>query len=65
MLKTLGLSLRKPKIQRIEITALKRSPEIAAITLRIDTLCHEGLASQKVMRFSRLTFRKQNMPQTV
>jgi hypothetical protein len=29
MLKTLGLSLRKPKIQRIEITALKRSPEIA------------------------------------
>src|SRR5262249_52681614 len=29
MLKTLGLSLRKPKMQRIEITALKRSPEIA------------------------------------
>ena len=27
--------------------------------LRIDTLCHEGLASQKVMRFSHLTFRKQ------
>jgi hypothetical protein len=33
--------------------------------LRIDTLCHEGLASQKVMRFSHLTFRKQNMPQTI
>jgi hypothetical protein len=30
VLKTLGLSLRKPKIQHIEITALKRSPEIAA-----------------------------------
>src|SRR5215510_11267369 len=29
MLKTLGLSLRKPKMQRIEIIALKRSPEIA------------------------------------
>jgi hypothetical protein len=36
-----------------------------AIILRIDTLCHEGLASQKVMRFPHLTFRKQNMPQTV
>ena len=33
--------------------------------LRIDTMCHEGLASQKVMRVSHLTFRKQNMPQTV
>src|SRR5882672_6063106 len=33
--------------------------------LRIDTLCHEGLVSQKVVRFSHLTFRKQNMPQTV
>jgi len=33
--------------------------------LRIDTLCHEGIASQKIMRFSHLTFRKQNMPQTV
>lgn len=26
--------------------------------LRIDTLCHEGLVSQKVVRFSHLTFRK-------
>ena len=33
--------------------------------LRIDTLCHEGLVSQKVVRFSHLTFGKQNMPQTV
>src|SRR4051794_29009486 len=33
--------------------------------LRIDTLCHEGLVSQKVVRFSHLTFRKQNMSQTV
>ena len=33
--------------------------------LRIDALCHEGLASQKVMMFSHLTFRKQNMPQTI
>jgi hypothetical protein len=37
---------------------------INSCILRIDTLCHEGLASQKVMRFSHLTFRKQNMPQT-
>ena len=33
--------------------------------LRIDTLRHEGLASQKVMGFSHLTFMKQNMPQMV
>jgi hypothetical protein len=31
--------------------------------LRIDTLCHESLASQKVTRFFHLTFRQQNMPQ--
>src|SRR5215475_6691157 len=31
------------------------------LPLGIDDLCHEGLASQKVMRFSHLTFRKQNM----
>ena len=44
----------------------KSGPEpLYPYRLRIDTLCHEGLASQKVMRFSRLTFRKQNMPQTV
>jgi len=33
--------------------------------LRIDTLCHESFVSQKVVRLSHLTFRKQNMPQTV
>src|SRR5262245_44760930 len=33
--------------------------------LRIDTLCHEGIVSQKVVRFSHLTFRKQNMPHTI
>ena len=33
--------------------------------LRIDTLCHESFVSQKVVGFSHLTFRKQNMPQTV
>jgi hypothetical protein len=33
--------------------------------LRIDTLCHEGIVSQKAVRFSHLTFRKQNMPQTI
>ncbi len=37
----------------------------AAYLLRIDTLCHEGIVSQKVVRFSHLTFRKQNMPQTI
>ena len=36
-----------------------------SLILRIDTLYHEGLVSQKVVRFSHLTFRKQNMPQTV
>ena len=30
--------------------------------LRIDTLCHEGLTSQKVMRFSHLPLGQQNMP---
>jgi len=34
-------------------------------SLKIDTLCHEGIVSQKVVRFSHLTFRKQNMPQTI
>ena len=33
--------------------------------LRIDTLCHESFVSQKVVRLSHLTFRKQNMPQTI
>ena len=37
---------------------------ILAYQLRIDALCHEGIALQKVMRFSHLTFRKRNMPQT-
>jgi len=37
----------------------------APYKLKIDTLCHEGIVSQKVVRFSHLTFRKQNMPQTI
>jgi hypothetical protein len=44
---------------------LSRSAVVADILkkLRIDTLCHESLTSQKVTRFSHLTFRQQNMPQ--
>jgi hypothetical protein len=38
--------------------------DIIANKLRIDTLCHEGLVSQKFMRFSRLTSGQQNMSQT-
>ena len=48
----------------VGLADVKRSIGVCTI-LRIDTLCHEGLASQKVMRFSHLTFRKQNMPQMV
>src|SRR5262249_43513607 len=50
MLKTLGLSLRKPKMQRIEITALKRSPEIAANHLIMVVLHEEHLAIREVLQ---------------
>src|SRR5437899_9150 len=49
-----------PTVPNWRLTTLPRF-----MKLRIDTLCHEGLTSQKVMRFPRLIFRKQNMPQTV
>jgi hypothetical protein len=42
MLKTLGLSLRKPKMQHIEITALKRPPEIAGTS----SGCKSGFTEQ-------------------
>src|SRR5262245_27052113 len=46
MLKTLGLSLRKPKMQRIEITALKRSPEIAGKN-QVFSLWHRNMGESE------------------
>ena len=60
-----GIYIRK----RIEETTEDDLDQIMAVKvkgvflLRIDTLCHENLASQKVTRFFHLTFRQQNMPQ--
>ena len=49
-----GVSIHHPQIHDPGIQY-----ERLCLSLRIDIMCREGLVSQKVMRFSHLTFRKQ------